>query len=63
MPIDLLPPHRSHPTVGPPGAEANTTVVPSAFFDELLDAFDRPSSPNSALRKAAQRLDELSQQQ
>lgn len=37
-------------------AEANTTVVPSEFFDQLLDALDRPSVANDALRKAARRL-------
>ena len=43
-------------------AEASTTVVPSAFFDELLDALERPPAANTALRKAARRLERLVQQ-
>lgn len=40
-------------------AETSTTVVPAAFFDDLLDALDRPPATNAALRKAARRLDQL----
>lgn len=40
-------------------ADASTTVVPAAFFDELLDALARPAVPNAALRTAARRLDQL----
>lgn len=40
-------------------AEANTTVVPSAFFDQLLDALDQPPEPNLPTRKAAQKLGSL----
>ena len=40
-------------------AEANTTVVPSAFFDQLLDALDRTPEPNLPLHRAAQRLGSL----
>jgi uncharacterized protein (DUF1778 family) len=36
-------------------AEANTTMVPSAFFDELLDALEQAPEPNQAMRKAARR--------
>ena len=36
-------------------AQAKTTVVPSAFFDELLDALDQPPKANRAMRKAARR--------
>lgn len=43
-------------------AEANTTVVPAAFFDELLDALDQPPEPNSPMRKAARRLGRLVEQ-
>ncbi len=42
--------------------EASTTVVPSAFFDQLLDALDQPPSPNDPLRAAARRLDRLVEQ-
>ena len=38
-------------------AESNTTVVPSAFFDQLLDALDHSPEPNQATRKAAQKLE------
>jgi uncharacterized protein (DUF1778 family) len=38
-------------------AQANTTVVPSAFFDALLVALDQPRTPNAALEKAGSRLD------
>lgn len=38
-------------------AEAGTTVVPSSFFDELLDALDRPTEPSAALQRAARRLE------
>lgn len=44
-------------------AEANTTVVPSAFFDQLLDALDQTPVPNVALRKASRRFDALVEQQ
>lgn len=37
-------------------AEANTTVVPAKYFDELLEALERPATPNPALRRAARRL-------
>ncbi|MDA8071264.1 MAG: DUF1778 domain-containing protein [Actinomycetota bacterium] len=40
-------------------AEANTTVVPSRFFDELLDALDQPAQPNLPTRMAAQELERL----
>ena len=40
-------------------AEANTTLVPSAFFDQLLDALDQPPEPNLPLHKAAQKLGSL----
>jgi uncharacterized protein (DUF1778 family) len=43
-------------------AEVNTTVVTSAFFDELLDALERPPEPNAAMGKAAQQLDQLVEQ-
>jgi uncharacterized protein (DUF1778 family) len=43
-------------------AEVNTTVVTSAFFDELLDALERPPEPNAALGKSAQQLDRLIEQ-
>lgn len=43
-------------------AEHNTTVVPSAFFDRLFDALERPPQANNALSKAAQRLDRLVEQ-
>ncbi len=32
-------------------------VVPSAFFDQLLDALDHSPEPNQATRKAAQKLE------
>ncbi|MDA8039351.1 MAG: DUF1778 domain-containing protein [Actinomycetota bacterium] len=38
-------------------AESNTTVVPSAFFDQLLDALDHAPEPNQPTRKAAQKLE------
>ena len=38
-------------------AEANTTVVPSAFFDQLLDALERAPEPNQPTRRAAERLE------
>lgn len=40
-------------------AESNTTVVPSAFFDQLLDALDRAPEPNQPTRKAVQKLEAL----
>ena len=40
-------------------AEANTTVVPFAFFDQLLEALDQPAEPNLATRKSAQKLGSL----
>jgi len=43
-------------------AQANTTVVPSAFFDTLLDALDKPPTASAALQKAARRLDQLVEQ-
>ena len=43
-------------------AQANTTVVPSAFFDALLDALDRPPTASAALQKAGRRLDQLVEQ-
>jgi uncharacterized protein (DUF1778 family) len=37
-------------------ADSAVTLVPSAFFDELLAALDRPPKKNAALaRRAAQR--------
>jgi uncharacterized protein (DUF1778 family) len=42
--------------------QANTTVVPSAFFDTLLDALDKPPTASAALQKAARRLDQLVEQ-
>jgi uncharacterized protein (DUF1778 family) len=44
-------------------AEANSTVVPSAFFDQLLDALDQPPEPNLPTRKAAQKLGSLGARQ
>ncbi|MHB1787466.1 MAG: type II toxin-antitoxin system TacA family antitoxin [Acidimicrobiales bacterium] len=40
-------------------AESNTTVVPSAFFDQLLDALDHAPEPNQPTRKAAQKFETL----
>ncbi len=40
-------------------ADSNTTVVPSEYFDELLDALDRPPVVNPSLRKAARRLNKV----
>jgi uncharacterized protein (DUF1778 family) len=37
-------------------------VVPSAFFDTLLDALDKPPTASAALQKAARRLDQLVEQ-
>lgn len=34
-------------------AEASTTVVSAAFFDELLDALERPPRKNEALARRA----------
>jgi uncharacterized protein (DUF1778 family) len=42
--------------------QANTTVVPSAFFDTLLDALDKPPTASAALQKAARRLEQLVEQ-
>jgi uncharacterized protein (DUF1778 family) len=50
---------RAHQVV----AAANTTVVPTAFFDELLDALGRPPVANAAMRKSTQQLDRLVEQQ
>ncbi|GAA1602214.1 DUF1778 domain-containing protein [Actinoplanes couchii] len=36
-------------------AHSAATVVPGAFFDDLLRALDEPTMPNSALREAARR--------
>jgi uncharacterized protein (DUF1778 family) len=36
-------------------AEANTTMLPSAFFDQLLSALEQRPEANQALRKAARR--------
>ncbi len=44
-------------------AEANTTVVPAEYFDELLAALERPPTPNPALRDAAKRLAGLVEQE
>lgn len=35
-----------------------TTTVPTAYFDELLAAFDAPAQPNPALTDAVKRLGE-----
>src|ERR1039458_7523547 len=43
-------------------AEANTTVVPSTFFDELLLALDDPPQSNEAMRKAARQAQPLVEQ-
>lgn len=43
-------------------AQANTTLVPAVFFDQLLAALDGPPTGNDALRKAAQGLDTLVEQ-
>jgi uncharacterized protein (DUF1778 family) len=32
------------------------TVVPTAFFEELLQALDEPARPNAALKNAARRV-------
>ncbi|GAA0441403.1 hypothetical protein Aca07nite_30100 [Actinoplanes capillaceus] len=31
------------------------TIVPAAFFEELLQALDEPTTPNTALKNAARR--------
>jgi uncharacterized protein (DUF1778 family) len=43
-------------------AEASTTIVPSAFFDELLLALDDPPKANEAMRKAAHRAQQSVEQ-
>lgn len=43
-------------------AKANTTVVPSSFFDDLLLALDDPPKANPAMRKAARRSRQLVEQ-
>ena len=43
-------------------AEANTTIVPSTFFDELLLALDDPPKANEAMRKAAHRAQQRVEQ-
>jgi uncharacterized protein (DUF1778 family) len=35
------------------------TVVPAAFFDQLLDALDQPAHPNKALKAAARRAHDI----
>jgi uncharacterized protein (DUF1778 family) len=43
-------------------AEANTSVVPSTFFDGLLRALDDPPQSNEAMRKAARQSQQLVEQ-
>jgi uncharacterized protein (DUF1778 family) len=43
-------------------AEANTTVVHSTFFDELLLALDDPPQSNEAMRNAARQSQQLVEQ-
>lgn len=39
--------------------EQATTVVPPNYFQELLEALDRPGSVNQALRKATKRASKV----